>query len=73
MTMDELQHVRILMAEARVSSLKQQIVAIDQLYYLACDIAEFWKSKAPEGIEYPPELQAKIDAAALTQSPEGRE
>lgn len=64
MTDLELLRVELHMAKALAASRDRHNQTLTQFFDLAIEIANFWRSKAPELVEYPPELLAKIEALA---------
>lgn len=66
MTDNELLRVELAMAQALAASRERHNQDLTRFFDVAIEIANFWRSQAPEGREYPPELAAKIDALKRT-------
>ncbi len=61
MTNDEIYTVRLALSDARSTSLSRQYDRTSEYAELWREMAEFWKSKAPEGTELPPEILEHIE------------
>jgi hypothetical protein len=62
MSGEELLRVELLLAQSLAASRERQNDTLAQYFDVAIEIANFWRSKAPDRTEYPAELAAKIEA-----------